>query len=128
MGLPLPDEARALFDGTNFVTVATVNSDGGPQTSIVWAKVDGDDIVFSTIKSRLKYRNLARDPRVSVLTYAADEPYHYAEVRGRATMVDDPGGSLLQELARKYEGKSWPDNAPDQRVIVRVAPEKVIAH
>jgi PPOX class probable F420-dependent enzyme len=122
------DEARKLFNGTNFVTIATVNPDGGPQTSIVWAKVDGDDIVFSTIKGRRKHENLERHPRVSAMTFDPADPYHYAEVRGTVTIVDDPGGSLLQDLAHKYTGGSWPDSDTDHRVIVRVAPDKVITH
>ncbi|MBC6459243.1 PPOX class F420-dependent oxidoreductase [Actinomadura sp. HBU206391] len=128
MPQPLPDEARDLFDGTNFVTIATVNSDGGPQTSIVWAKLDGDDIVFSTIKGRRKHENLVRHPRVSAIVFDPADPYHYAEVRGAVTIEDDPGGSMLQELARKYTGGSWSDSDPANRVIVRISPDKVIAH
>ncbi|GAA2083433.1 PPOX class F420-dependent oxidoreductase [Actinomadura alba] len=124
----LPDEARRLFDGTNFVTIATVDPDGGPQTSIVWARPDGDDIVFSTIKGRRKHENLARHPRVSAIVFDPADPYHYAEVRGTVTIEDDPGGSLLQELAHKYTGGSWPDSDPDRRVIVRISADKVIAH
>ncbi|HEU5156948.1 MAG TPA: PPOX class F420-dependent oxidoreductase [Streptosporangiaceae bacterium] len=126
MGRPLPDDARRLFDATNLVTVATVNPDGRAQMSLVWAKVDGDDIVFSTLKDRRKFVNLERDPRVSLITFDPEEPYHYATVRGQASIVDDPGGSLLQELAAKYTGgDSWPDSAPDRRVIVRVTPDYV---
>jgi PPOX class probable F420-dependent enzyme len=129
MGQPLPEIARRLFDGTNYVTVATVDPDAGVQTSIVWARVDGDDIVFSTIKDRRKYKNFERDSRVSIITFDPADPYRYAEVRGRVTVADDPGGSLLQELARKYTGNdSWPDKASDRRVIVRVTPEKVVTH
>lgn len=128
MTQPLPDRARTLFDGKNFVTIATVDPDGGPQTSIVWAGLDGDDVVFSTIKGRRKYDNLVRSPRISAIVYDAADPYHYAEVRGRATFVDDPGGSLLQEMAQKYEGRSWPDSDPANRVIVRISSDKVITH
>lgn len=130
MAQPLPGMARRLFDGANYVTVATLNPDGAAQTSIVWTKVDGEDVVFSTIKDRRKYKNLARDPRVSLITFDPAEPYHYAEIRGRVSMVDDPGGALLQELARKYTGAgdAFPDPAPDRRVIVRVTPEKIVTH
>ncbi len=96
MAQPLPEMARTLFDGTNLVTVATVNPDGGAQASPVWAKVDGDDIVFSTIKGRRKYKNFERDPRVSLIAFDPAEPQHYAEVRGRVSMVDDPGKVITQ--------------------------------
>jgi PPOX class probable F420-dependent enzyme len=126
MARPLPEAARKLFNATNLVTVATLNPGGEVHLSMVWAKVDGDDIVFSTLSSRRKSANLGRDPRVSLITFDPEEPYHYAEIRGRASVVADPGGSLLQELAAKYTGgDSWPDSAPDRRVIVRVTPDHV---
>ncbi len=40
------------------MTVATIDPDGKPQLSVVWAKHDGDDVLFSTIKGRRKYANL----------------------------------------------------------------------
>ena len=69
-----------------------------------------------------------RSPRISAIVYDPADPYHYAEVRGRATFEDDPGGSLLQKMAQKYEGSSWPDSDPANRVIVRINPDKVITH
>lgn len=47
--------------------IATSNADGRPQSSIIFVKRDGDEVVFSTIKGRLKTRNMTRDPRVSLL-------------------------------------------------------------
>jgi hypothetical protein len=42
------EEARRLLDGRNVATVATLNPDGGPQTSVVWIVRDGDFVLFST--------------------------------------------------------------------------------
>ncbi|MCP2337170.1 PPOX class F420-dependent oxidoreductase [Actinomadura rupiterrae] len=121
----LNDKARELFDGRNFVTVATLNPDGSPQGSPVWAKVDGDQIVFSTTKGRRKYTNLVRDPRVNLTTYDIANPYDYAEVRGTVTIVDDPDAALIEELSKKYTGGSWEEPVPADRVIVRVTPTYV---
>ena len=49
--------------------IATSNADGRPQSSIIFVKRDGDEVVFSTIKGRLKTRNMTRDPRVSLLCW-----------------------------------------------------------
>ncbi|MFC4913348.1 PPOX class F420-dependent oxidoreductase [Actinomadura gamaensis] len=123
----LNDKARELFDGTNFVTAVTLNPDGSPQASPVWARVDGDQIVFSTTKGRRKYANLVRDPRVNLSTYDLANPYDYAEVRGTAAIEDDPDGALIQELAHKYTGGPWKESGPVERVIVRVTPSYVVA-
>jgi PPOX class probable F420-dependent enzyme len=122
----LPGPARALFDGPNYVAVATIDPGGQPQTSLVWAKTDGDDVLFSTIKGRRKYANLARDPRLSVLVYDPADPYTYAEVRGTATITDDPDAELINELALKYTGQPFGERPGEERVIVRIRPDKVV--
>ena len=124
----LPEAARELFDGPNFVTVATIDPDGKPQLSIVWAKRDGDDVLFSTIKGRRKYANLVRDGRASALVYPADDPYSYAEVRGAVTLTDDPAAELINELALKYTGQPFGERPGEQRVIVRIIPDRVVMY
>jgi PPOX class probable F420-dependent enzyme len=63
MGITLNDEIRRLLDGRHFAVLATINPDGGPQTSTMWVARDGDDVLFSTVAGRRKHRNLERDPR-----------------------------------------------------------------
>lgn len=126
--VPLPETAREMFDGPNFVTVATIDPDGKPQLSIVWAKRDGDDVLFSTIRARRKYANLVRDGRASALVYPADDPYSYAEVRGTVTLTDDPDAELINELALKYTGQPFGDRPGEQRVIVRIIPDRVVMY
>lgn len=41
------DAARALLDGTNFATIATLQPDGSPHTSAAWYVRDGDSLLFS---------------------------------------------------------------------------------
>ncbi len=124
----LPELARELFDRPNHVAVATIEPSGRPQTSLVWAKIDGDDVLFSTIKGRRKYANLTRDPRISVLVYDGTDPYTYAEVRGIATITDDPDAELINELALKYTGQPFGYRPGEQRVIVRIVPDKVVLY
>lgn len=122
----LPAEVRAMFDAPNFVTVATIDRDGRPQLSVVWAKADGDDVLFSTIRGRRKFTNLSRDPRATALVCPADNPYSYAEVRGTVTLTDDPSATLIEELALKYTGRSFGERPHERRVIVRIRPDRVV--
>ncbi len=124
----IPEQARAVLDGHEFATVATVEPDGQPQLSVVWVKRDGDAVLFSTVRGRRKTNNLERDPRATVLVYPAADPYHYVELRGHATIENDPTSSLIKELSLRYTGEPWADEPADvQRVIVRVTPYKVLA-
>jgi PPOX class probable F420-dependent enzyme len=124
----LPSAVRDLFDGPNFVTIVTLDPGGGPQTSLVWAKADGDDVLFSTIKGRRKYANLTRDSRIGALVFDPADPYVYAEVRGTATLTDDPAAELINELALKYTGAPFGDRPGEERVIVRIRPSKVVLY
>lgn len=127
MPATLPAAARSLLDQKTFATVATVNRDGSPQTSVVWVKRDGDALLFSALATRRKVRNLTRDARVSVSFFALEDPYHMFEVRGTAEVIDDPEKALSFELSHKYMGTDpEPEPADRKRVIVRITPERVI--
>ncbi|MFD5113469.1 PPOX class F420-dependent oxidoreductase [Streptomyces sp. NPDC058391] len=120
------EETRKLLDGRNFATVATLNRDGGPQTSVVWIAREGDTVLFSTTAERQKARNLARDPRVSLTVFDTANPYRSVDIRGTVELLDDPEKSLPRELSRKYLGED-PPAEPEEvlRLIVRVTPQKV---
>jgi PPOX class probable F420-dependent enzyme len=128
MSVTLPDLARRLIEAPENATIATINPDGQPQLSVVWVKRDGDDVLISTIKSRRKYLNLARDPRATVLVFASADPDTYVEVRGTVTMTEEGGPELIQELGLKYDGVPFTaDEGTDRvRVVVRLTPTKVI--
>jgi hypothetical protein len=51
VAVALDEVTRKLLDGRNFASVATLNPDGGPQTSVVR---DGDTVLFSAIATRRK--------------------------------------------------------------------------
>jgi hypothetical protein len=52
----LGDTIRELIDGPHAAGLATPNADGRPQSSVIFVKYEDDDVVFSTIKGRLKTR------------------------------------------------------------------------
>lgn len=127
----IPDAARAWLDGPEFATIATVLPDGQPHLSVVWVERDGDEVLVSTVKGRRKHRNLAADPRATLLVYPKDNPYSYVEIRGTTTMAEEGGRELIDRLAAKYRGlERYPfdDGTDNVRVVVRLRPEKVVVH
>ncbi|AGM10020.1 PPOX class F420-dependent oxidoreductase [Amycolatopsis keratiniphila] len=126
MAVTLPEPVRALVDGKNFATVATLDADGGPQTSIVWVGLDDGDLVFSATEDRLKVRNLRRDPRASVSITDAENPYRHTQLRGTVTITPDPGKTLPKTLSHKYLGQDPPPEGDEvERVIVRLRVERI---
>jgi PPOX class probable F420-dependent enzyme len=129
MGIPLSDEALRLLEGRNYAVLATVNPDGGPQTSVMWVGRDGDDLLFSTVEGRIKHRNMLRDSRVSVTVIDSADPENYVELRGRVSITPDIGRRLDTWLSWKYEGKDPAEDRPGAvRVVVRMVVERATGH
>ena len=125
MDITLNDVARDVLDGPHIAAIATSNADGRPQSSLIFVKRDGDTVVFSTIKGRLKTRNMARDPRVSLLVVDKGQN-RYLEIRGRVEITDDPEKRLLYDMYDRYMDGIAPPPEPDaERLIVRITPQKV---
>ncbi len=126
MGSTLSEGARAIFEAANYATLATLNQDGSPQTSVLWTKLDGGDVLLSTVVGRKKEKNLRHDPRVSLSIFDQANPYNYVEVRGVATLDVRGGAELINELSVKYTGQEYSNDGPDDvRVVVRITPDKV---
>lgn len=122
MAISLGAETVRLVDGRNYAVLATVNSDGSPQTSAMWVGRDGDDVLMSTVEGRVKHRNMVRDPRVSVTVIDSADPENYVELRGTVTMAPDAGRAFDTSLSWKYDGRDPdPDRPGAVRVVVRVS-------
>jgi PPOX class probable F420-dependent enzyme len=123
----LTEKVRTLFDGRNFAVLSTLEPDGRPHSTVVWAKADGGDIVFALPKGRRKITNMHRDPRATVAIFDTANPYESAQVQGTASIEDDPGGALIDELSHQYTGGPYPGFAgPNpQWITVRITPEHV---
>ena len=130
MGIALNEEIRRLLDGPNFGVLATLNPDGGPQTSAMWVGRDGDDVLFSTVAGRRKHRNLERDPRASVVVLDAEDPYNYVELRGRVISMDeDVGRAFDTGLSWKYDGKDPdPDRPGAVRLVLRMTVDRATGY
>jgi PPOX class probable F420-dependent enzyme len=126
MTVVLPGVARSLIDNPTYAVLSTINSDGTPQSTVVWVKRDGDDILFSTVRGRRKTRNMERDPRVSICAYDPAQPYSYCTVEGAVALSDDKD-DLIGELSYKYANEPWTSDSPETvRVVCRLTPAHVI--
>lgn len=124
----MSEDAKQLLDEPEYAVLATLEPNGQPQLSVVWMARDHADVLFSTVRGRRKEQNLRRDPRATMLVYPTDNPQEYVEVRGEATLEDDPSGSLIQALSQKYTGQPFTgDHGTDnERVVVRLRPRHVV--
>ncbi|MBB5911494.1 PPOX class probable F420-dependent enzyme [Nocardia transvalensis] len=128
----LSDDLKKHLDTAKvFATIATIGRDGQPHLVVNWIERDGDELVYSTTVTRQQYKNLARDPRITVMINPPEDPYRYAQIRGTVTLTPDPERELPDRLSRKYTGQRYADFNPGSandadRVIVRITPTKVL--
>lgn len=53
----------------------------------MWVDAGDDHLLMNTELHRKKFKKIERDPRVTVTIVKADDPYSYAEVRGRLAEI-----------------------------------------
>ncbi len=126
--MALDDDVIRLAKGKNLATVVTLMPDGQPQALLTWIDTDGEHLLVNTEPTRQRAKNLARDPRITVLVHAADSAFDWAEVRGTVveTIGGQPARAHVDELSHKYVGTDYQQPiGPAGRIILKVAPSKV---
>ncbi len=121
----IPEGYEDLLESTALVHVATVGPHGEPQNNPVWFDWDGEHVKFSQTKTRQKYRNLQRNPRLALSVVDLENPYRYLEIRGEVARIEeDPNLDFINSMAKKYLGMDkYPYHQPgDERVVVFVRP------
>lgn len=98
-----------------------------PQLTVVWFEWDGTTFRFSTTRSRAKYRNLARDPRLSLLINDP-ESLTYVVAYGEAQVEESGHAELSQRLFARYlPGRDPGDRPADpDRVVIALTPDRLL--
>ncbi len=112
--------------------VVTLDADGGPQVSLAWVGIEGDELVIGTLNDQTKLRNLRRDPRIAVSFRApgrkAYDLDNYLVLRGTARVTEGGAAKLLHDLAQIYIGPGTafpPMPDPPPGFVIRVTVERV---
>lgn len=125
----IPDDVRARLEGASFWLLATLNPDGQPQVNPMWVDVEGDQVVVNTAIGRRKEANLRRDPRLTIATTDAENPYAYTEIRGRVVQFveGDEAEASIDKLAKKYlDQDTYPYRTEgERRVKLLVEPTRI---
>lgn len=124
--MPLEARVRELAQGKNLASVTTLLPDGTPMTQPLWVDADDEHVMLNTEVHRQKFKNVQRDPRVTVLIIDPEAPQLYIEVRGH--VVESVTGPEAREhidvLAQKYTGGNYRNAIQSERVILRIAPDR----
>jgi PPOX class probable F420-dependent enzyme len=125
----LSDNERAFLENPFVGVVTTLQRDGAPQSTVVWVDVDDDGVSVNTAHGRVKPRNLARDPRISLVVVDPEDAYRWFKLAGTATLVDDGADAQIDRLSKKYTGRDvYASRQPgEQRVSVRITPDRILS-
>ena len=124
----LSQKSRDLITRPVLASLATVNPDGSPQVTPVWVDLEGDHVVFNTVRGRKKARNLARDGRVAATVVDPDDPYNVVAFEGTVIDVTHEGADAhIDAMAKKYLGvDTYPKRREgDVRVRVLVRTDRI---
>jgi PPOX class probable F420-dependent enzyme len=97
---------REFLEEKRFAVVSTINPDGSPHQAVMWYLLDGDAIVLNSKEGRVKDRNLARDPRLSLVV---EDGYRWIRVDGTVRADDDR--SVAQADIRRIAARYYDDQA-----------------
>jgi PPOX class probable F420-dependent enzyme len=124
----LTDAQSRMFTDPYYGVVATVRPDGSPHQSVVWVDYDGENVVFNTAEGRAKPRHIRANPNASVAVVDPENPYRWIAVSGPAVMSEEGAAEHINKLSHKYRGRDYDLPPGQQRLIVRVKPERVTAY
>ena len=125
--MTLDPEIVRLAHAPNFAVLSVLLASGRPMAHVMWVDADDDHVLINTEVHRAKYEAVRRDPRVTVTIWKRDDPYRFAEVRGRVveTVTGPEARQHIDALSRKYRNRDYDEaNIGSERVILRIAPDR----
>lgn len=127
MAIALPQSVKKILQDKAYGHVVTFNADGKPQLTMVWADVDGDEVLFNTADGRLKPKNLRRDPRIIVSVQDRNDPQSYMVFHGKASVTEAGADEHIDKLAKRFLGADkYPFRRPGEtRLVVRVKVDRI---
>jgi PPOX class probable F420-dependent enzyme len=117
---------RDLARGKNFGAISFHFANGSIGTHPMWVDADDDHVLINTEVHRTKYKAIQANPNVTVTVWSSENPYAYAEVRGKVTSeVRGPEARAgIDALARKYTGSDYKPEIQSERVILQITPDR----
>ena len=98
----VPDSHLDLLTRPVHGVLTTVMPDGQPQSSLVWVDYDSGCALVNTTRERQKGRNLAANPRVSLLVVDPTNTGRFIQIRGHAELIEEGAVDHLDRMTRKY--------------------------
>jgi len=129
MSTVFPESHADLLKRPILFSLATVQANGQPQVTPVWADVVDGKVRVNTAAGRQKHTNLLARPQATVLVIDPDNGQRFIEIRGKVVDSTETGGDdVIDTLANKYLGvDTYPwRNPAETRVTFLIEPTRVV--
>src|SRR5688572_5531944 len=112
----------------NFAALTTLLPGGHPQTQVMWVDANEQHLLINTEVHRQKFRNVERDPRVTVTIWDMEDPYRFVEVRGEVVekVKGQEAREHIDELSHKCRGKPYQTQIQSERMVLSSAPTRQV--
>jgi PPOX class probable F420-dependent enzyme len=98
----VPDSHVDLLTRPIHGVLTTMMPDGQPQSSLVWVDYDGECALVNTARERQKGRNIAANPKVSLLVVDPANTGRFIQIRGCAELIEEGAIEQLDRVTRRY--------------------------
>ena len=124
----LDNKTIQMASGPNYATLTTLFKNGVPQPHVMWVDTDGENILINTEIHRFKYKNILKDPRVTVTIWKHDNPFKFVEVRGEviAEITGQEARDNIDKLSQKYWEKPYPFPIQSERIVLVIKSNKEV--
>ena len=133
MSVEIPASHLDLLTRPIHGVLTTMMPDGQPQSSLVWVDYDGEYVCVNTTLERQKGKNMAKNPKVSLLVVDPEDTGRYIEIRGEVELIREDVIAHLDRVTRKYTSHPQfygyvyrlEQRTRETRIICRIHPSKV---
>ena len=124
----LDNKTIQMASGPNYAALTTLFKDGVPQTHVMWVDTDGENILINTEIHRFKYKNVLKDPRVTVMIWKHDNPFKFVEIGGEVIgeITGQEARDNIDKLSQKYWDKPYPFPIQTERIVLVIKPNKEV--
>jgi PPOX class probable F420-dependent enzyme len=107
--------------------IGTRRSDGSIQLNPVWFLFEDGFFWLNSNRRRTWPKNLQRDGDVTLVLIDPEEPFRFAQVRGRLLeVIPDPEHAFIDRLAQRYTGQPFRELLPgEERITLKIEPASV---
>ena len=128
-------QIESFFQTPRYAVFGTNSTDGPPQLTTVWFLYEQGFAYIGIERSSIKYRNIEKNPSVSMCIDGEHPDGHTVVIYGRAEVLETGSTTddILWRLTRRYhdsdkDTQQYQESVKElDLVLVKVIPQKIVA-